>query len=135
MAEENVVIPRDKYNRMLEQLKNGKDDKLTQPTDNNSKEDKLTQSADNVTGIKPTEHVKPQHHDTTTVHTPRTRDDIVLKDVLHPPGIKHKDIDIFMQRLDKKQKSGRNKKLKTTQSKSPHTRKARLKANWISITK
>ena len=132
MAEENVVIPRDKYNRMVEQLKNSKDDKLTQSTNDNREEATLTQSAD----IKHSDDVTQQRDDSIVVHTPRTRDDIVLNDAFHPPGLKNKDIDIFMKKFDKKQKkSRRNIKTKVTPSKSHTSRKSKLKANWISITK
>ena len=131
MAEENVVIPRDKYNRMMEQLKNSKDDKLTQSTNDNREEAALTHSAD----IKHSDDVTQQRDDSIVVHTPRTRDDIVLNDAFHPPGLKHKDIDIFMKKFDKKQKSRSNIKTKVTPSKSHTARKSKLKANWISITK
>ena len=119
MAEENVVIPRDRYNRMLEQLKNSKDDKLTQ-------------QVDNTTDIKPVDLATPAPDNDKVVHTVRTKDDIVLKESHHPPGLKHNDIDIFMKRIAK-QKSRKNTKL-TTHAKHK-TRKSKLKANWISISK
>ena len=70
---------------MLEQLKNSKEDKLTQPTDN-------------TTDIKPVDHVTPPPGNEKVVHTLRAKDDIVLKEIHHPPGLKHEDIDIFMKK-------------------------------------
>ena len=133
MAEENVVIPRDKYNRMLEQLRNSKDFK-------GSKENKLTQQEDNTTDIRSAEHVTQPADTEHVTHTLRSKDDIVLKETHHPPGLKHNDIDIFMKKFTTNNRSRNITKLKTPTKRKTvplksRARKSRLKANWISVSK
>ena len=121
MAEENIVIPRDRYNRMLEQLKSIKDSKVIQ-------------SPNSTESVEPTTSVT-THYDKTNT-TQRSRDDITHKETGHPPGLKHNDIDAFITKFTKDKKNKNHTSTRNKRSKKPSKqddRKSKLKANWIRV--
>ena len=128
MAEENIVIPRDKYNRMLEQLKSVKDNKPIQSTDNKEGDESLISHYDKINTAQ------------------RARGDITHKETDYPPGLKHDDINTFIKKLTKKKRkhnhtitrdkcNNKTADKRNNKTSKQHNRKSKLKANWIRVFK
>lgn len=145
MAEEHVVVPKERYQRMLDQLAEKKKLEQSEPEDDDIRAE---DTAEGGTKEKVPNNPTPSH-EKNDHPMPRSRDDVTTptldhKDTFDPPGITPQQLKEFVNvkknLKNKKKQEGllkRRKKspnvLKKVNKKHSHSSLQKIKKNWLNI--